>query len=525
MNKPIIAGVLGLPALFNASLQAQEATTNLLLIMTDQQRFDSINAAGKFGFLHTPNLDRLASEGVLFTNAYTPCAVSAPARACLLTGQLVEHTGVLTNELVNRDPSETDFTKLPTFDKILSESGYYSEYHGKWHAPRKWADCYVGFENRDKDIKDHKNKVNALYADREYPAGTLMDDSMFGLPYMPDPIDRRALRGYDEQGNLLPEELAKRKHAQPDNHGMLFIDDSLSNTAFQAKQAIAALYRAKESGKPFNITLSINYPHAPMLPTPKYHGMYNPEDMPVPASIADQMIDSPYLNQNGRKVLPEYSDPELIKYMMSSYFGLISEVDYWVGEVLDALDKIGATDNTLVVFISDHGEMLGAHGMREKNVFYEESARVPFIMRYPGKIKPGRVTTNISTLNLFATIMDYLGVKTDVRDGESLRNVIDGKSKGNYVVTEWLYNDIRQPSHMIVDGRWKLFLNYSSQSKVVPVLYDLRKDPYEMNNLLGASNPSRTKYIRKGNALKKQMAEWLRSRKSSYADSIDALVF
>ncbi len=524
MNNKILAGIFSVPALFNIPISAQETRPNLLFIMTDQQRFDTIRAVGKYEFLNTPNLDRLASEGVMFTHAYTPCAVSAPARSCILTGQLVEHTGVLTNELVAKDHPDTDFTDLPTFDRLLSDAGYYSEYHGKWHAPRQWTDCYVGFDSRGNETKKHRDRVRELYADKEYPDGVLQDNSMFGLPYMPDPIDRRVLRGYDGQGRLFPEELAKRKHAQPDNHGMLFIDDSLSNTASQAKQAIQALFRAKESGKPFNITLSINYPHAPMLPTPGYHGMYRPDEMPVPASIADPMTDSPYTVQNGRKALPEYGDPELIKYMMSAYFGLVSEIDHWVGEVLDALERTGAADNTLVIFMSDHGEMLGAHGMREKNMFYEESARVPLIIRFPGRIEPGRVDSNVSTLDLFATIMDYMGIDSGSRDGESLRRFIEGSSDNDIVVTEWLYNGTKQPSHMIVDGKWKLFLNYSSESTVIPVLYNLEEDPNEMNNLIGASNPEREKYLGKAGQLKKEMAEWLRSRGSSYADPIDELM-
>ena len=103
----------------------------------------------------------------------------------------------------------------------------------------------------------------------------------------------------------------------------------------------------------------------------------------------------------------------------------------------------------------------------------------------------------------------------------AMKALIDGTEKrGDYVVTEWLYNGIRQPSHMIVDGRWKLFLNYSTESKVVPVLYNLDEDPYEMHNLIGQSEPDREKYLAKAESLKLKMIEWLRSRNSVYADRI-----
>ncbi len=509
---------------------------NLLFIITDQQRYDALGKVGNFPFLRTPNLDRLASEGAWFTHAYTPCAVSGPARACLLTGQLVEHTNVLTNELTVQDPVKNNFTTEKTFDRILNENGYYSEYHGKWHCPIGWTDCYEGFTWHRKDknnpfsyeidhLSGYKSFLREKYDKRNAPEGSLTDKSMFDVPYFPDPIDRRILRGYDENGNLPESELAKRKHTQPDNHGMLLIEDEDSFTAYQAKETIAALKRAHGQNRPFNITMSINYPHSPMLPTSTFHSMYQCEDMPVPESIDDNMTDSPYKNQNGRNALPEYRDPELIKYMMKNYFGLVSEIDYWVGKVLDTLEEIGERDNTIVVFVSDHGEMLGAHGMREKNVFYEESARVPLIIRYPGAIKPCVIDDDVCTLGLFATIMDYTGIKTSKRDSESLRPFIENRKHNDFVVTEWLYNGTRQPSHMIVKDGWKLFLNYSSESPVVPVLFDMNSDPSELNNLIGRHNPERGKYLEKAEELKGLMVKWLKEKGSQYAESIKDIVF
>ena len=509
---------------------------NLLLIITDQQRYDALGAAGHYGFLKTPNLDRLAEESAWFTRAYTPCAVSGPSRACILTGQMVEHTNVLTNELVARDPVANNFTTAKTFDQILSENGYRCEFHGQWHSPISWATCYDGFvwHNTSKDNpyayeieqkRQYKAYIKEKYGSKPAPEGALIDYTTYGLPYIPDPIDRRIVRGYGPDGKLLPEEIARRIHTQPDNHGMLLISDEDSFTAFQAREAIEAISRmAKEDG-PFDITVSINYPHSPMLPTETYHNMYRVEDMPVPVSISDEMTDSPYINQNGKANLSEYSDPELIKYMMKNYFGLVSEVDLWVGKILDALEKTGKADDTIVIFMSDHGELLGSHGMREKNVFLEESARVPLMIRYPGKIKPGKIDDYVSTLDLFATIMDYTGVSDETRDGRSLRPVIEKKKKRKCVVTEWLYNGIRQPSHMIVKDGWKLFFNYSTESKVQPVLFNLKEDPYEMNNLLGKQNPQRNKYLRKAKKLKAEMLEWLGERNSSYTDQIKQVEF
>lgn len=539
MDKRILmflAAVPGFAVATDGAEKRKEERPNLLLIMTDQQRFDALGAVGKYSFLKTPNLDRLARESAWFTNAYTPCAVSGPARSCILTGQMVEHTNVLTNELTSQDPVANGFTTSKTFDQILAENGYYSEYHGKWHAPIGWTSCYRGFVwyNKNKKnpyayeiehIRKYKDYIKTKYGSSVAPEGTFIDNSMFGVPYRPDPIDRRILRGYGPDGKLLPEELARRIHTQPDNHGLLLLPDEDSFTAYQAREAIAAIHRADKENSPFNITLSINYPHAPMLPTETYYNMYRLDDMPVPESISDQMVDSPYITQNGRPQLPEYGDPSLIKYMMKNYFGLVSEIDYWVGEVLDALEKTGKADNTIVVFMSDHGEMLGAHGMREKNIFLEESARVPFMIRYPDKIRPAVVDDYVTTLDLFATIMDYTGVSEEKRDGASLRPVIEGKEHRKCVVTEWLYNGTRQPSHMIVKDGWKLFFNYSADSNVPPVLFNLEEDPYEMNNLIGQHNPDRDKYLPKAEDLKQEMLEWLEQRNSSYVDDIKEVVF
>ena len=107
--------------------------------------------------------------------------------------------------------------------------------------------------------------------------------------------------------------------------------------------------------------------------------------------------------------ITEYSDPDKIKYMISEYYGIITEIDDWVGEILDKLDTLGIADQTLVIFTSDHGEMLGAHGMREKNIFYEESAHIPLLIRFPGEVQPATTVEGyVSLVDLFPTILDYL---------------------------------------------------------------------------------------------------------------------
>ncbi len=197
---------------------------------------------------------------------------------------------------------------------------------------------------------------------------------------------------------------------------------------------------------------------------------------------------------------------------------MVKEIDDWVGKILGKLDEHGLTENTLVIFTSDHGEMLGAHGMREKNVFYEESAHIPLLIRFPGSIdQHSRVEGYVSTLDLFPTILDYLEVGERECDGKSLRGLIEGNDSehGEYVVTEWDYRGDIAPNYMVIKEGWKLIIPYSESSTVLNALFDLESDPHEMNNLLG-SNPNRKEYREKTEELRACLLEWLKKSKSSH---------
>jgi arylsulfatase A-like enzyme len=308
----------------------------------------------------------------------------------------------------------------------------------------------------------------------------------------------------------------KERFPQCDLHGALQIPAEHTLTAFQAKETIAALERLKDTT--FSITCSFHFPHAPMLPPLPYYSMYPAREMVAPVSISDDMVNSPYRSVNGRLGLQEYSDPELIKYMISNYYGLVREIDDWVGKILEKLDELGLTENTLVIFTSDHGEMLGAHGMREKNVFYEESAHIPLMMRLPEEIKSHtRVDGYVSHVDLFATILDYLDVEEHPSDGRSLRGLIDGTDReyGEYVVSEWNYRGDIVPNYMIVKGGWKLMIPYSSTSSVLDALYDLTNDPHEMHNLLG-NNPEKELYRDRAEELRESLLEWLEKNRSKH---------
>jgi arylsulfatase A-like enzyme len=502
------------------SLQAQEKK-NLLFIMTDQQRYDALSIAGNT-VLETPNLDRLAEQGAWFKNAYTPCAVCAPARSSILTGYNVENTGMRTNDRAYYYDKEEVMT-MPTFDEILTEQGYHCEYYGKWHSQSSHTSVYKNPKQAAKNGKSvfgHGGQkfVHLDYLDEHVPKRELKEgelyDRMTNRPYETDPLDSH--HGMTQEALTA----SKERYPQCDMHGVLRIPKEHTLTAFQAKETMEALERLKD--KTFSITCSFHFPHAPMLPPEPYYSMYPAEKMLPPVSIADDMENSPYRSANGRLDYPEYADSEQIKYMISNYYGLVKEIDDWVGKILNKLDELGLADHTLVIFTSDHGEMLGAHGLREKNVFYEESSHIPLIMRLPGEIKSHtRVDGYVSLVDLFATILDYTQVEEHPSDGTSLRGLIEGTDTdhGEYVVTEWNYRGDISPNYMVVRDGWKLMIPYSKSSSVINALYDLNNDPHEMNNLLG-SNPERVLYEERAEELRACLLEWLTKHDSKHVKGV-----
>lgn len=493
---------------------------NLLFIMTDQQQYKALSIAGH-PVVKTPNLDRLAESGAWFKNAYTPCAVCAPARSSILTGYTVENTGMKTNDRAYFYEEEGLMT-MPTFDEILTEEGYHCEYYGKWHTQSSHAKIYRNPKqqaNNGKSIFEHggQNHVYMDYINEHFPQRELGSGELYDVftkrPYKTDPLD--TYHGQEEKALA-----STKERIQPDLHGELKVPEEHSFTAFQARETLAAIERLKDTT--FSITCSFHFPHAPMLPMGKYYNMYPATDMVPPESINDEMSNSPYRNANGRLGYPECSDPEKIKYMISNYYGLITEIDDWVGKILDKVDELGLTENTLIIFTSDHGEMLGAHGLREKNVFYEESAHIPLLISSPTDVKRETVVEGyVSLIDLFPTILDYLKIDGHPSDGNSLRGLIENTDTqhGEYVVTEWDYRGDVSPNYMVVADNWKMIIPYTKESRVINAMYNLKDDPHEINNLLG-NNPDRKNHQAQAEKLRSHLLEWLQKNDSKHYQGV-----
>lgn len=522
ISKSLVLFCVSLFCTVNISFGQAGEKPNILLIMTDQQAWDAVGYSGNKQII-TPNLDRLAAEGVNFSHAVTPCPVCVPARTSILTGRLTESTTIREN----RD-AKTGECYYPTFDEILVKRGYKSEYAGKFHAPEHMARIYMNPPVEGMSGTEPIMRWEPLYVKhlretvdkRPLEKGELYETTFYGgtIPYKLDPPDR--YYKYMDSG-VIPEHEGETRLSQADIHGVLDLPAEYTITAAQGQQTIEALERLKD--EQFILTSSFHCPHVPITPSEPYASMYKAKDMLTHASIEDTRENSPY--RPGEIITP-YNDREKVQYMVANYYAFVTEIDDWVGKILDKLEALNLTENTLVIFVSDHGEMLGAHGMRGKFNFYEESVRVPFLVSFPGRIKQAQtIDTPVSILNIYPTILDYAGLTNIPTDGYSLKGLMEGNeaAKYNFAVSEWTWKNERVPSIMIRTDHWKLMTTHRNGGKNVEALFDLQNDPLEMNNLLG-SNPERSDYKETAEGLRSQLVQYLKDVNSPLAKGVEKRV-
>ncbi len=492
---PLLAGIT-VPRKVISKVKKSSAKINLLFIMTDQQRCDTI-AYGGNPIIKTPNLDCLAKEGAYFENAYSNCPICVPARVVILTGHSTHSSGVKGNN----ERKKKDLPDLPTFDSILSENRYHTEYYGKWHAPKKFTSTY-------KYIKENLGLSEAgtfrEYLDKHVPARPVKDNELLDKrtrrPYTPIPLDSRYGFVSKKSGKK-----GEKKHSQSGTYGRLNIPAEHCQAAFTAKETLQAIEKCRNN-QPFSITCSIDPPHPPMVIPEPYFSMYDPEKIPVPESINDKFDNAPYTIKEKYTKSNPYRIAKNIRQMTSIYYGMVSNLDFWIGRILDELKRLNLEKNTLVIFTSDHGEMLGDHGMHGKVKMYEGSAHIPLIMRLPGVIPDGvRISTPVSHVDIFSTILDYLDMPEHPSEGRSLKTLIDkGKDPVDYCVSEW-----KEASPVMIRIKnWKLILympRKRSKGKT-NALYFLKADPHEMNNLIGR-NPEKKKYSKIFEAIKKRLVK------------------
>ena len=415
-------------ALASAGAGAQPASRpNILFICSDQHTGSALSSAGH-PIVKTPHLDRLAAAGTSFRHTYSGSPVCAPGRACMMTGKFASDVGSYCNS--------TPFDgREASWGNRLRDAGYYCWATGKmdlWHG---------------KDFGFHETGTS--HGHSQGPDIT----SLFRVPVCFRPGERKDVNGWFEQ------------RPSPD----------------QPKANAAVKFLREQSGKlgkPWCMYVGYTKPHPKWIADAKYEKIYPAAEVPLP-----RWPDG-YLEQRHHafQVLANFKNIQVpiptarIRRARSAYYGMVTEVDELVGQVLAELDRTGQRENTIVIYTSDHGEMLGEHGLWLKNTLLEGAARVPLIVSGPGIAKGKVVETPVSHVDMVATMMELGGASTSGLRGHSLLAMdrhpgfaySESHSEGNCT-----------GSFMIRQGEWK-YLYFTGGE---PLLFNLKNDFGEFVNL------------------------------------------
>lgn len=464
-----------LPAL--AACSQNEQKPNVIFILSDDHTAQSISAYGTIyeDWFTTPNIDRLASEGALFENAFCTNAISGPSRASILTGMYSHMNGFYKNE--GGLPFDGS---LNTFPKVLHDNGYTTAIVGKWHL---WS-TPEGFDY--------------------YKYHTLVGEQ--GVYW--DPL-------WNENGKLVQE----KGYA----------------TTLTAKAAINWLDNIRDKDKPFCLLYHFKAPHRPWQPDSCYVDLFGDQELPYPETFNDDystreltagntaMTIASHLNRQDLKMVPpeglsekelkawsRYGDKgesehltpsdtleglELKKWKyqryIKDYLATTKSVDDQVGNLLDYLKKNKLDKNTIIIYCGDQGFYLGEHGWFDKRFIYEESLRMPFIVRYPKSIKAGRrIKDFISNVDFAPTILDMCGVEIpEEMQGKSYKSTLEGtnaepvRDAVYYHYYEYpLWHHVQPHYGVRSDGFVLAHFYYDVD---VWEMYDLNKDPHELVNIYG----------------------------------------
>ena len=418
---------------------------NVLLIMTDQQRPDTLGHRGTTP-CRTPNIDKLAANGFSFDNAYTPCPLCLPSRASLFTGTYPTQNDMMSNQTGNLQTCEM-------LDHFRSH-GYQINYAGKWH---------MGEGNIGNFTDRHAGDSTKIYSQWCLDQG-LIDGWMFNDP---------ACRTTRTPSMSIP-----KVHCQE-----LPVDKT--NEAYVTNLAIEMI-RTRDPGKPFFQVCSFNGPHPPfMIPEP-YFSMYDRANVPLPANFGPQSGEHQAHSESYYRqlFLDHGADFDAWRASYAVYWGFVTMIDDFVGQLRDTLARENLMDDTIILFTSDHGENLGAHGLWQKMVPFDESIRVPLVLSIPGTSGSSRPVTPASLIDIAPT----LAALCDLPDGSwKGRNLFDGdladaehpaifamhQPIGDWMnVTDW---------RMVQEAGFK----YVWHDRMAEELFDLRTDAAEICNLAG----------------------------------------
>ncbi len=492
------AGALGC-----ASQEQESERPNILFIFSDDHATHAIGAYGPkhnnpelVKFVQTPNLDRLAGEGILFTNVFCGNSICGPSRATILTGKHSHLNGMLNNDTVFNGAQQT-------FPKLLQSGGYETAWIGKWHLFTE----PTGFDYWE--ILDNPSQQGTYYN-----------------PIIGSPEGQEKITG----------------------HTATIITDKTINW----------LKSKRNKDKPFFLAYSHKTPHREWVPGPEEYDLYKGVKLPLPTNFYDdystrssalkvqEMEVARHMNKQDLKLVPPgYLNEEQLERFMEAYgpeneafakaelkgkelaewnyqryvkdyLRAVASMDKEIGRILDYLEESGLSENTLVIYSSDQGFYLGDHGWYDKRWMYEESFRMPLIIRWPDIVKPGSRNEHIiQNIDYAASFLDLAGLEIpeDIQ-GKSIAPILKGEKTDNWrdvaYYHYYAYPDYHmvQPHQGIRSNRYKLIHFYTTDEWE---LYDLENDPDEMVNVYSSSEYSN---------IVKDMTERLKQEQIAVGDTV-----
>jgi len=467
---------------------------NILFFITDQQRMDHVGCYGNPD-LKTPNLDRLAEEGVRFTNSYCTAPMCMPNRATIFTGKYPNIHGVRCNG-INLDPN------IPTFTQTLLKNNYHTYSIGKIH---------LNFFGNPYSRKSHSEEalIPSIYTPKEKKKPH--PKPYYGL----DEVDMVIGHGDAVGGDYLdwveekaPEyyDLIKKRSTQLFDKIMANspIPEDIYQTSYITEKTISYLERFSKGeygDKNFFIHCSYPDPHHPVCPPGKYKSMYDPEKIEISSNLNDierlynHEILGKYVNVYRPNWLRETTEEELRQFLAYSY-GTISMIDNSIGQILAALRSFGLEDDTMVIFTSDHGDLMGDHGLLLKGpAHFSGTLKVPLIWKIPGVTKSGSISNSlVSSIDIPKTLLRFLKIKEKYYpigiQGKDLNPILknsEEKVRDCVIIEEDEQSQkdshnlpsIRLRTMVTKKYRLTLYENFENYGD----LYNLEEDPMEENNL------------------------------------------
>jgi len=460
--------------------------TNVLFVMTDQHRGDAVGADPECptdgdgrSLVHTPNIDHLVADGALFSRAYTPAPACVPARRCLWTGQTQATSD---STYWNSDPWDFEFLLARAF----RDAGYQTHLSGKTHSQPPGN--HIGFEA----IDGHRGSGPEDYAEW---------------------LERRSDGAYDETSHGVGVNSWDPRPTHLDEHE--------HPTTWTTNRAIDFLEN-RDASRPFFLAVSYHRPHQPFDPPQVYWDIYADRDLPDP-DVGD-WVDDQYGD-----LIPEYPDPDawlaelpptVVHRARAGYYGTITHIDHQLNRLLDALGGTGEMNDTVIVFTSDHGEMLGDHHHWRKTYAFEGSARVPFVVSFPGgtEYETGRVIDRpVGLEDVAPTILDAVDADVDAPasiEGRSVLRLFEDDAREDW--RDYYHGEYGRSYHHSIAHQYLV----DEETKYVwfPVtgeelLFDLAEDPGETHDL--TADPDRE---RDHERWRSRLIEHLEGREEGFSD-------